>query len=73
MLGWLQPSLGSQELGVGFGDRAAEGGVGQAGRQVWPILWWKRMLRFVAVPKLLVLLCKSLLHLPGVFGPLVAP
>lgn len=73
LLGWLHPSLGIHELCLGFVDRVAADGVGQASRHAWPVLWWMRMLRSVAVPMLLVLLRKSLLHLPIVFRPLLGP
>jgi len=69
LLGWLHPSLGIHELCLGFVDRVAADGVGQASRHAWPVLWWMRMLRFVAVP----MLRKSLLHLPIVFRPLLGP
>lgn len=66
LLGWLHPALGRQELSVGFSDGSAAGG------HAWPIVWWVRMLRFVAVPMLVVLLWQSLVHLPAVVLPLLA-
>jgi NSS family neurotransmitter:Na+ symporter len=58
LLGWLHPALGRQELALGFG-----------GATSWPILWWMRVLRFLAPPMLAVLLWQSLQHLPAVFQP----
>jgi NSS family neurotransmitter:Na+ symporter len=72
LLGWLHPSLGRQELAIGFGDGPLAEGLPPRPRNAWPILWWMRLLRFVAVPILMVLLWQSLVHLPAVFRPLLA-
>jgi hypothetical protein len=61
LLGWLHPALGRRELAVGFADAS------------WPIVWWMRVLRFVAPPMLAVLLWQSLAHLPALVRPLWAP
>jgi NSS family neurotransmitter:Na+ symporter len=61
LLGWLHPALGRRELAVGFADVS------------WPIVWWMRVLRFVAPPMLAVLLWQSLVHLPALVRPFWAP
>lgn len=61
LLGWLHPALGRRELAVGFADVS------------WPIVWWMRVLRFVAPPMLAVLLWQSMVHLPALVRPFWAP
>ena len=73
LLGWLHPALGRQELSVGFAAGSGAEGWPQTWRTSWPIVWWMRLLRFIAVPMLVVLLWQSLAHLPAVLRPLLAP
>jgi NSS family neurotransmitter:Na+ symporter len=61
LLGWLHPALGRRELALGFAEVS------------WPIAWWMRVLRFVALPVLAVLLWQSLVHLPALVRPFWAP
>ena len=67
LLGWLQPALASRELAMGFCGDAVVRGEAPA---PWPILWWMRILRFLAPPMLAVLLWQSLRHLPTALGGL---
>jgi NSS family neurotransmitter:Na+ symporter len=67
LLGWLQPALARRELAMGFCGDAVVRGEAPA---PWPILWWMRVLRFLAPPMLAVLLWQSLRHLPMALGGL---
>ncbi|MFM7733024.1 MAG: sodium-dependent transporter [Cyanobium sp.] len=71
LLGWLHPALGRRELALGFGEQHSPSGDAHSGPFPWPILWWMRVLRFLAPPMLAVLLWQSLRHLPAVFQPLL--